>query len=118
MKKFRLKLDDLQVASFTTAEGGAAKLGTVRGRSATADYTCNSCYDAGCNSANFNCDGGTDFGTCFGCVDDGGGGGTIGIHCGPQGTMNPLWGTCVINTMAGGTCNGGATCGPETVCYC
>jgi len=98
MKKLSLKLDDLAVESFSTHEA-PTRSGTVRGFE-TEYMTC--------------------AGTCVGCVwsEDGGayctydctGGNTIGEHCGPQGTMNPMWSECVTATMAGATCEG-ASCG-------
>lgn len=125
MKKLTLRLDDLQVDTFTTAANRGASLGTVRARE-DSEFTDASCYDAGCNSAASNCAGCSNYDTCWGCdasadggtLCDGGGGGTIGVHCGPQGTMNPAWGTCVVNTQAGATCDGSPTCGSLATACC
>jgi hypothetical protein len=105
MKKLVLDIDELQVESFQT-NGPNRGAGTVLGHDVYSD-ACPTSPAAG---------------TCGGCVyseggagayctyDCDGGGNTIGVHCGAQGTMNPMWSECVINTMAGATCEG-ATCG-------
>lgn len=114
MKKLTLHIEDLQVESFQTS-GVARPVGTVLGHVEveTKQYTC-ACFSQACPTSPAN-------GTCGGCVySDGaggfctaggcGGGNTIGVHCGPQGTMNPAWSDCVLGTMAGATCEG-ASCG-------
>ncbi|HEU4453232.1 MAG TPA: hypothetical protein VFR81_09230 [Longimicrobium sp.] len=114
MKKLTLDIDELRVESFETI-GARRGAGTVLAHDdATPANTCE-CYSEACPTA-------PAAGTCGGCVysidgagayctyDCGTGGNTIGEHCGPQGTMNPMWSECMINTMAGATCEGD-TCG-------
>lgn len=97
MKKLSLKLDDLQVESFSTADGKNAA-GTVQG------YVTNfsECGGAYCTS---NCGDNTEYAP-DGCSE------TVGMYCGDQGTMNPFNTNCVDATMAGNTCNGAVSCGP------
>lgn len=128
MKKLSLRLDDLQVTSFSTSPGRNPGEGTVFGRAATespCNFTDATCYGAGCGSDGYSaCAGCSNYDTCNGCeasldggsLCGGGTGGTIGVHCGPQGTMNPLWSQCVDTSMAGPTCDGGSTC--AVTCGC
>jgi hypothetical protein len=86
MNKLSLNAEDLQVESFAT-HGDSARRGTVIA---------------------FDTEAGID--TCSFCTEDCTDMNSRGVHCGPQGTMNPLWSECVTATMAGATCEGG-TCG-------
>jgi hypothetical protein len=63
MEKTRLKLDDLEVQSFTTMSGAAAQRGTVRGHDAPTD-------EVECPTANIAWD--TCWNTCpYGCGQEG-----------------------------------------------
>lgn len=95
MKKLSLKLEDLQVDSFATAETRSG-LGTVEAHQITV-VTCGGCV--------YSRDGGaycTADGTC--------GGNTIGVSCDTTSTMNPMASECVTATLAGPTCDGTDTC--------
>lgn len=105
MKKFALEVEDLHVESFAI-HNGRFHTGTVRGHEATEESTC----AFGCTGA-ASCWAGD---SCWSCDSDNPeqctNPNTIGVHCGTQGTMNPMVSECVTATMAGPTCEGD-TCG-------
>lgn len=104
MKKLSLKLDDLMVESFTTADFDRYS-GTVNARSETAFTENNSCIACG----------GTNQATqCGGELCGGGGGGpTVMISCDDTSTMNDLVSHCMTASLAGPSCEAmyGETCG-------
>jgi hypothetical protein len=128
MEKLSLKLEDLHVESFAT-NGDRRPSGTVLANEDT--LLNNTCVD-GCTGAGTcwaTCmNGCTGAGSCWagdscwGCdgTDDqtacGTDMGTHGVHCGPQGTMNPVWATCAVNTQAGPTCEGDTCLNCTTGC--